>query len=188
MTNKTTTKTTTQLPMDLIDMDAYKALEQSGLKQSERELVAVFLMTNKLGHSTQSRITTLCGEGKAGHKSIISMAKWLKTQGQDTATIKTQVNRAMTKLKTGLSLQGLGKDQQVTIAPKQDQKGGKDKATDSDTDTLTIQYDNDSFDQSAFDMMFMQWDIETQKYFIEHCIQLKAKGIKAQKTRTLKSA
>jgi len=183
MTNKTTTKTTktntaTELPMDLIDMDAYKALEQSGLKQSERELVAVFLMTNKLGHSTQSRITTLCGEGKAGHKSIISMAKWLKTQGQDTATIKTQVNRAMTKLKTGLSLQGLGKDQQVTIAPKQDQKGGKDKATDSDTDTLTIQYDNDSFDQNAFDMMFMQWDKPTQDYFLKHMQSLQKPALK----------
>ncbi len=165
-TNKTTTNTDQFMPMDLIDMELYKKLETSSLKQAQREIVAVFLMQNKLGHSTQSRITALCESGKAGHNSIITMAKWLKTQGQDTATIKTQVNRAMTKLKTGLSLQGLGKDQTVTIAPKQDKKGGKDKAEGGDT--LTIQYDNDSFDQDAFDSMFNEWDKETQQYFLKH--------------------
>jgi hypothetical protein len=182
-TNKTTktTKATTQqdkpvssLPLDLIDVEIYNKLQQSGLKLQQREIVAIYLMQNKLGHSTQSKITALCESGKTGHKSIITMAQWLKTQGQDTATIKTQVNRAFTKLKTGLSLQGLGKDQTVTIAPKQNQKGGKDAQKESSEggEVLTIQYDNDSFDQDAFDQMFTEWDKETQKYFIKHISQL----------------
>jgi len=134
-------------------------------------------MQNKLGHSTQSKITALCESGKTGHLSIITMAKWLKTQGQDTATIKTQVNRAFTKLKTGLSLQGLGKDQTVMIAPKKEQQGGKDaqKEKSQAGDTLTIQYDNDSFEQDAFDQMFTEWNKEAQQYFIKHISQLAKK-------------
>jgi len=183
-TTKTTTKTTkattqqdkpvSSLPLDLIDVEIYNKLQQSGLKLQQREIVAIYLMQNKLGHSTQSKITALCESGKQGHKSIITMAQWLKTQGQDTATIKTQVNRAFTKLKTGLSLQGLGKDQTVTIAPKQNQKGGKDAQKESSEggEVLTIQYDNDSFNQDAFDNLFNEWDKETQQYFIKHISQL----------------
>ena len=169
------------MPVNLIDVELYNKLQQSGLKLQQREIVAVYLMQNKLGHSTQSQITALCQAGKTGHQSIITMAQWLKTQGQDTATIKTQVNRAFTKLKTGLSLQGLGKDQTVTIAPKQEKKGGKATSEDGQGDTLTIQYDNDSFDQDVFDQMFSEWDKETQQYFIEHCVKLKAKALKAKK-------
>jgi len=173
------------MPVDLIDVELYTKLQQSGLKLQQREIVAVYLMQNKLGHSTQAQITALCQAGKTGYQSIITMAQWLKTQGQDTATIKTQVNRAFTKLKIGLSLQGLGKDQTVTIAPKQDKKGGKggpsQEAVQQDGDVLTIQYDNDSFDQDAFDQMFNEWDKESQQYFIEHCVKLKAKALKAKK-------
>ncbi len=161
------------MPVDLIDVELYTKLQQSGLKLQQREIVAVYLMQNKLGHSTQAQITALCQAGKTGHQSIITMAQWLKTQGQDTATIKTQVNRAFTKLKTGLSLQGLGKNQTVTIAPKQEKKGGKGASQHGvlDGDVLTIQYDNDSFNQDAFDLMFCDWDRETQHYFINHLLR-----------------
>jgi hypothetical protein len=73
----------------------------------------------------------------------------------------------MTKAKTGLSLQGLGKGQTPVIEPKQAKKGGSDSEGDSES-VLTIQYDNDSFDQDAFDQLFSEWDKETQQYFLKH--------------------
>jgi hypothetical protein len=168
-TTKTKTDTSTQLPLELIDMEAYKALDTSGLQQDQREIIAIYLMVNKLGHSTQGRVNTLVDMGKPGYDKIISIASWLKTQSQDTATLKVQVNRAMTKAGTGLSLQGLGKDQTVTIAPKQVAQGGASGDSEGDTDTaLVVQYDNDSFDQDSFDALFNEWDKETQQYFLKH--------------------
>jgi hypothetical protein len=123
-------------------------------------------MVNKIGGSAKSRITALVDQGKQGFEKIITIACWLKDNQQDTATLKVQVNRAMTKAKTGLSLQGLGKGQTPAIEPKQAKKGGSD--SEGDSDTLTIQYDNDSFDQDAFDQLFSEWDKETQQYFIKH--------------------
>ena len=173
MKNKTTktTDTSTQLPLSVIDMDAYKALDTSGLQAVEREIIALYLMVNKIGGSAQSRVTQLVEQGKPGHTKIINIAKWLQVQGQSTATLKVQVNRAMTKAQTGLSLQGLGKGQTPVIAPKQDKKGGaggEGEQGEGAGNTLTIQYDNDSFDQDAFDQMFGEWDKATQQYFIDH--------------------
>ena len=183
MKNKTTkTKTTTSttvLPLNLIDMELYNKLDnESTLQAPEREIIAIYLMIDKLGTSAQSRITSLVNQGKSGYKMILSIAGWLKDNNISTATLKVQVNRAMTKAKTGLSLQGLGKDQTPVIAPKQDKKGGAGGEGEGEGNTLTIQYDNDSFDQDAFDQMFGEWDKETQTYFIEHCIKLKAKALK----------
>ena len=163
--------TTTKLPTQLIDNTLFNKLEVSNLQATEREIIAIYLMVNKLGRSAQGRINELVATGKSGFEKIITIANWLKTQGQDTATLKTQVNRAMTKQGTGLSLQGLGKGQKPIIAPKKDQKGGKGNGKGSD-DVLTIQYDNDSFDQQAFDQMFNEWDKQTQQYFIKHLTKL----------------
>ena len=182
-TTKTTTKVQSSLPMHLMDNEKFRALEKSGLKLIEREIVAIHLMINNIGGSAQSKVSILCDTGKQGQTSIISIATWLKTQGEDTATLKVQVNRAMSKLNTGLSLQGLGKDQIPFIGPKQAPKGGAsgEGEGEGDTDTtLVVQYDNDSFDQDSFDIIFNDWDTETQAYFIEHCIKLKAKALKAQ--------
>ena len=184
MKNKTTTKTktttsTTVLPLNLIDMNLYNKLDnESTLQAPEREIIAIYLMVDKLGTSAQSRITLLVDQGKSGYKMILSIAGWLKDNDIATATLKVQVNRAMTKAKTGLSLQGLGKDQTPFIGEKQDARGVSAGDTEAGGDTLTIQYDNDSFDQDAFDSLFSEWDKETQTYFIEHCIKLKAKALK----------
>ena len=176
---KTKTTTTTALPMDLIDMDLFNKLDnQSSLKAPERELIAVYLMNNKIGETAQQRINGFINEGKTGMTKIVNVAKWLKTNDQSTATLKVQVNRAMNKADTGLSLQGLGKDQTPVIAPKQASTKGASK--DTEGDTLVIQMDVDSFDQDAFDAMFVnEWDIETQQYFIEHCVKMKAKALKS---------
>ena len=183
MKNKTTkTKTTTSttvLPLNLIDMELYNKLDnESTLQAPEREIIAIYLMIDKLGTSAQSRITSLVDQGKSGYKMILSIAGWLKDNDIATATLKVQVNRAMTKAKTGLSLQGLGKDQTPFIGEKQDARGAGSAGDTEAGDTLTIQYDNDSFDQDAFDSLFSEWDKETQTYFIEHCIKLKAKALK----------
>ena len=179
---KTTTKNTntTALPMDLIDAELFNKLDnQSTLQAPERELIAVYLMNNKIGETAQQRINGFINEGKQGMTKIINVAKWLKANNQSTATLKVQVNRAMNKAKTGLSLQGLGKDQTPTIAPKQANTKGASK--DKENDTLVIQMDVDSFDQDAFDAMFINdWDIETQQYFIEHCVKMKATALKAK--------
>jgi hypothetical protein len=173
MTTKTKNKTTktvntTALPMDLIDLDLYNKLDnQSGLQGPVREIIAIYLMVNKLGGSAQSRITALVDQGKQGYEKIITIACWLKDNQQDTATLKVQVNRAMTKANTGLSLQGLGKGQTPVIEPKQDKKGGKDTSEGDSESVLTIQYDNDSFDQTAFEQLFNEWDFETQQYFVK---------------------
>ena len=179
MKNKTKTTSTTVLPLNLIDMDLYNKLDnESTLQAPEREIIAIYLMVDKLGTSAQSRITLLVDQGKSGYKMILSIAGWLKDNNIATATLKVQVNRAMTKAKTGLSLQGLGKDQTPFIGEKQDARGVSAGDTEAGGDTLTIQYDNDSFDQDAFDSLFSEWDKETQTYFIEHCIKLKAKALK----------
>ena len=97
------------------------------LTKTENTIINGYLKVNKLNGSNQQRITKLCSEGKKGQESIIRMAQYLMHNGESTATLKVQVNRAMGRLKTGLSLQGVGKGNKltdVTIAPKQKKQGG----------------------------------------------------------------
>lgn len=101
------------------------------LNKNEKVIIDSYLAINQLKGSTQSKITSLCEKGKQGQLSIIRIAQYLMVNGESTATLKVQVNRAMGKLKTNLSLQGVGKKdnpKNVTIAPKQANIGnGSDK-------------------------------------------------------------
>ena len=101
------------------------------LNKNEKVIIDSYLAINQLKGSTQSRITALCEKGKQGQLSIIRIAQYLMVNGESTATLKVQVNRAMGKLKTNMSLQGVGKKddpKNVTIAPKQNNIGnGSDK-------------------------------------------------------------
>lgn len=101
------------------------------LNKNEKVIIDSYLAINQLKGSTQSKITALCEKGKQGQLSIIRIAQYLMVNGESTATLKVQVNRAMGKLKTNLSLQGVGKKdnpKNVTIAPKQANIGnGSDK-------------------------------------------------------------
>ena len=97
------------------------------LSKEEKTICNGYIKINSVEGSNQKRITVLCEKGKQGHESIIRIAQYLKANNEKTDTLKVQVNRAMGRLKTGLSLQGLGKDmtiEDITIAPKQDAKGG----------------------------------------------------------------
>ena len=73
---KTTTKVQSSLPMHLMDNEKFRALEKSGLKLIEREIVAIHLMLNNIGGSAQSKVSILCDTGKQGHTSIISIVAW----------------------------------------------------------------------------------------------------------------
>ena len=98
------------------------------LTQSEKVIVDRYQAESELKKLNAKAIFKLCESGKKGQQSLIKIAQYMKANGDDTATLKTQISRAMNKLKTGLSLQGVGKNdtvEQITIAPKQVAQGGK---------------------------------------------------------------
>ena len=89
------------------------------LSKSQAVLYRSYLATNRKNTNQQKEITRLCELGTEGHEEIIAIAELLKVNSESTATIKVQVSSAMAKLQTGLTLQGLGKnDDHVVIAPK----------------------------------------------------------------------
>ena len=67
----------------------------------------------------QAKIDAYMDQGKEGHAEILGIVELMKVNNESTAKIKTQVSRASSKQKSGLSLQGLGKDNVSVIAPKQ---------------------------------------------------------------------
>jgi len=110
------------------------------LNKTEKTIVTAYITANQMIGSQQSKITELCEKGKQGQESIIKMAQYLKVNNESTNTLKVQVNRAMNKLKTGLSLQKLGKDDKltdITIAPKKPPVGGAKKSKEN-TDAVDI--------------------------------------------------
>ena len=89
------------------------------LSKTQATLYRSYVATNNKGISQQKEITRLCELANEGYEEIIIIAELLKANAESTATIKVQVSRAMAKLKTGLTLQGLGKkDDDVIIAKK----------------------------------------------------------------------
>ena len=89
------------------------------LTKTQATLYRSYVATNTKNTNQQKEITRLCELGKSGHAEIVAIAELLKANTERTATIKVQVSRAMAKLKTGLTLQGLGKsDDVVFIGPK----------------------------------------------------------------------
>ena len=89
------------------------------LSKTQATLYRSYVATNKGNTNQQKEITRLCELGTEGHSEIVAIATVLKDNGERTATIKVQVSRAMAKLQTGLTLQGLGKgDGKVFIGKK----------------------------------------------------------------------
>lgn len=98
------------------------------LNKQQATLYRSYVKANQLDVNQQAQIDAYMEQGKAGHKEIIGIVELMKINNESTAKIKTQVSRASGKQKTGLSLQGLGKDDDVIIAPKKDStKPSKDK-------------------------------------------------------------
>lgn len=98
------------------------------LNKQQATLYRSYVKANQLEVNQQAKIDAYMEQGKAGHKEIIEIVELMKVNKESTAKIKTQVSRASGKQKTGLSLQGLGKDDDAIIAPKKDStKATKDK-------------------------------------------------------------
>ena len=102
------------------------------LNKAQATLYRSYVKANQMDVNQQAKINAYMEQGKAGHKEIIEIVELMKANKESTAKIKTQVSRASGKQKTGLSLQGLGKDDVAVIAPKQastkDKQGVTEKA------------------------------------------------------------
>lgn len=98
------------------------------LNKQQATLYRSYVKANQMDVNQQAKIDAYMEQGKAGHKEIIEIVELMKVNNESTAKIKTQVSRASGKQKTGLSLQGLGKNDDAIIAPKKDStKPAKDK-------------------------------------------------------------
>ena len=98
------------------------------LNKAQATLYRSYVKANQMDVNQQAKIDAYMDQGKAGHAEILGIVELMKVNNESTAKIKTQVSRASGKQKSGLSLQGLGKDDVAVIAPKKDStKPSKDK-------------------------------------------------------------
>ena len=96
------------------------------LNATSTKLYRSYVTANKADINQSEQIRGLIAQGTEGYNEIIMITEKLKataevnglTVKQACAKIKTQVSRELNKGDTGLSLQGLGAEQEVTIAPK----------------------------------------------------------------------
>ena len=100
---------------------------------------------------------------------IIEIAEhYKKTDIKRLATLKTLVSKVARSLELSVSLQGLGKESIAKIDKVKAKIGGNKTKPVKNGDVLTIQYDNDSFDNDAFMALFESWDIASQQYFLKN--------------------
>jgi hypothetical protein len=98
------------------------------LNKAQATLYRSYVKANQMDVNQQAKIDAYMDQGKQGHAEILGIVELMKVNNESTAKIKTQVSRASSKQKSGLSLQGLGKDDVAVIAPKKDStKPSKDK-------------------------------------------------------------
>jgi len=148
------------------------------LSKTQATLYRSYVATNNKGISQQKEITRLCELGTEGHKEIILIAELLKANAEATATIKVQVSRAMAKLKTGLTLQGLGKkDTDVIIAKKNtdNEPSEATEATESNkapTPESLVEANTKVFDWDEVDKQFIAMATDQQKVMIAHLTKL----------------
>ena len=89
------------------------------LNKAQATLYRSYVKANQMDVNQQANIDAYMDQGKEGHAEILGIVELMKVNNESTAKIKTQVSRASGKQKSGLSLQGLGKDNVAVIAPKQ---------------------------------------------------------------------
>ena len=146
------------------------------LTATQATLYRSYVATNTKGISQQKEITRLCKLGTEGHDEIIVIAELLKANKERTATIKVQVSRAMAKLQTGLTLQGLGKkDDDVVIAKKNTDNEpleGPEVATKAPTAESQVEANTKVFDFDELDKVFVAMATDEQKTMIAHLTKL----------------
>ena len=89
------------------------------LNKAQATLYRSYVKANQMDVNQQAKIDAYMDQGKEGHAEILGIVELMKVNNESTAKIKTQVSRASGKQKSGLSFQGLGKDNVAVIAPKQ---------------------------------------------------------------------
>ena len=157
-------------------MPAKNQIGIENLTATQATLYRSYLATNSKNTNQQKEITRLCELGTEGQKEIVDIATLLKTNGERTATIKVQVSRAMANLQTGLTLQGLGKsDDVVFIGAKNTDNVPEDKpevATKAPTPESLVEPNTKSFDFDEFDKVFIAMATDQQKVMIAHLTKL----------------
>jgi hypothetical protein len=148
------------------------------LTPTQATLYRSYVATNNKGISQQKEITRLCELASEGHKEIILIAELLKANNEATATIKVQVSRAMAKLKTGLTLQGLGKKDTDVIIAKKNTDNEPSEATEATTGTKpakpedSVEPNTKIFDFDEFDKVFIAMATDQQQVMIKHLTKL----------------
>lgn len=146
------------------------------LNKTQAALYRSYVKANQLDVNQQARINDYMELGKKGHREIIEIVELMKDNNESTAKIKTQVSRASKKLKITLSLQGLGKDDTVIIAPKKDStKPTKDKqevAEKAPKPEDSVEPNTKSFDFDELDRVFLMMATDEQNTMIKHLTKL----------------
>lgn len=133
------------------------------LNKQQATLYRSYVKANQMDVNQQAKITAYMEQGKAGHAEILGIVELMKVNNESTAKIKTQVSRASAKQKTGLSLQGLGKDDIAVIAPKQ--ASTKDKQEVAEKAPKEVELSNDEVATGLKSITHEQaWEF-VEKYF-----------------------
>jgi len=156
------------------------------LSKSQAVLYRSYVATNSKNNNQQKEITRLCELGTEGHEEIIAIAQLLKVNSESTATIKVQVSRAMAKLKTGLTLQGLGKKDADVIIAKKNTDNEPSEATEATTGTKPAKPE-DSVEAGTISVTREQaWDF-VAKYFTLDEVMALVEEVKANRTPEAKA-
>ena len=154
------------------------------LNKQQATLYRSYVKANQTEVNQQAKITAYMEQGKAGHAEILGIVEVMKVNNESTAKIKTQVSRASSKQKSGLSLQGLGKDDVAVIAPKQ--ANTKDKQEVAEKAPKEVELSNDEVATGLKSITHEQaWEF-VEKYFTLDEVEALRGAVKARVTEKVK--
>lgn len=154
------------------------------LNKQQATLYRSYVKSNQTEVNQQAKITAYMEQGKAGHAEILGIVEVMKVNSESTAKIKTQVSRASSKQKSGLSLQGLGKDDIAVIAPKQ--ASTKDKQEVAEKAPKEVELSNDEVATGLKSITHEQaWEF-VEKYFTLDEVEALRGAVKARVSEKVK--
>tara|TARA_R100000951_G_scaffold80913_1_gene68695 strand:- start:105 stop:602 length:498 start_codon:yes stop_codon:yes gene_type:complete len=154
------------------------------LNKAQATLYRSYVKANQMDVNQQAKITAYMEQGKAGHDEILGIVELMKVNNESTAKIKTQVSRASGKQKSGLSLQGLGKDDVAVIAPKK--ASTKDKQEVAEKAPKEVELSNDEVATGLKSITHEQaWEF-VEKYFTLDEVEALRGAVKARVTEKVK--
>ena len=148
------------------------------LNKAQATLYRSYVKANQMDVNQQAKIDAYMDQGKQGHAEILGIVELMKVNNESTAKIKTQVSRASGKQKSGLSLQGLGKDDIAVIAPKQ--ANTKDKQEVAEKAPKEVELSNDEVATGLKSITHDQaWEF-VEKYFTLDEVEALRGAVKAR--------